>query len=56
VNEAAMREAVTTLNRLIDEAARDGWKIELDMQTAYHWVGTGDVPRLALTISRPIRL
>jgi hypothetical protein len=56
VNEQAMRDAVATLNRLIDEAAREGWKVEVGCEAAYHWVGVADCPRVVVTVSRPIKL
>jgi hypothetical protein len=57
VNEHEMREAIRTLNRLFDEATRDGYRIEVDLKDTFLWAPTESrCPLIAVTISRPIKL
>lgn len=55
--EDAMAAAIRTLNRLFDEATRDGFKVEADVNNSYRWAGTDAYcPFLSVTISRPVKL
>jgi hypothetical protein len=52
-----MREAVVALNRLLDEATKEGWKVEVEFETAYRWANTGAYcPSVAVVVSKPVRL